>query len=79
MRLEVAYLPPGKRRLPFHERAWIPTEPGKNRLKDYALNPDHPDGGSKAELFRIHLGILQDDWCYLHDQIIRNIRYGWAP
>jgi hypothetical protein len=78
VRLEVSHLPPGKLRLPYWERAFIPTNPGKNRLKDYALKPDHHEGSSKADLFRRRLGIVQDDWQYLHDQIIDNVRHGWV-
>ncbi len=61
--------------LPWAERAYIPQPPQHrfNRLKDYALNPDHDGGGSKAELFRRRLGLVQDDWQYLHDQIIERV------
>jgi hypothetical protein len=61
--------------LPWAERAYIPQPPQHrfNKLKDYALNPDHDDGGSKAELFRRRLGLGQDDWECLHDQIIERV------
>lgn len=77
-------------RLPYAKRAYIPQPPTHrfNKLKDYALNPDHPDGGPKAAWFRSCLGIVQDDWEYLHDQILGRLpacrlackpRYKFAP
>ena len=46
--------------MPHAGKAWIRTEP-ENKLKDHALDPDHPEGGSKAELFERCLGIVQDE------------------
>ena len=53
-------------RLPGAERATIPTD----KLVRYALNPDHPVGKHKARVFASALGIRNQDWRYLHDQIL---------
>jgi len=74
-----ARLPAGRLRLPHAVRAWIPTDAGRNRLKDYVLNPDHDgDGATKAALFKQRLGLVQDDWEYLHDQILDRVSSGWV-
>lgn len=52
--------------LPFAERAHIPD----GKLSGYILNPDHPDGWSKAKFFDQMLGIRQEHSGYLHDQIL---------
>src|SRR5688572_18716376 len=76
--------------LPYAKWAYIPQPPTHpyNKLKDYALNPDHPDGGPKAAWFSSCLGIERDDWEFLHDQIIERIpacrlakkpRYKYVP
>jgi hypothetical protein len=39
--------------LPQHEKAVIPIE----KLRDYALDPNHPLGKNKARVFRAALGI----------------------
>jgi hypothetical protein len=52
--------------LPFVERAWIPEE----KLTQYALNPHHEVGGSKAQLFENRFGIVRADWEFLRDQIL---------
>ncbi|REL24445.1 DUF6883 domain-containing protein [Thalassotalea euphylliae] len=41
----------------------------KNKVKNYLLNLDHSDGGSKAKFFINTLGIKREDWRYLADQI----------
>ena len=41
----------------------------ENKVKNYLLNLDHPDGGPKARFFTESLGIKRDDWRYLADQI----------
>lgn len=41
----------------------------ENKVKNYLLNPEHPDGASKAKFFTESLGIQRDDWKYLADQI----------
>lgn len=56
--------------LPNADQAWIP--PGK--LRDYALDPDHPRGGPKARLFTALLAIRQRDWLYLRDQILAGVK-----
>ena len=52
--------------LPNASRAQIPPA----KLRDYALNPHHPDGSHKAHVFRAALGIGQADWSYLSDQLL---------
>lgn len=39
--------------LPNYQRAVIPLE----KIRDYALNPDHPVGEHKARVFEAELGI----------------------
>lgn len=46
------------------------------KLKEYALNPDHPRGRHKALRFREVLGITQDDWEYLRDQLLEKLPNG---
>lgn len=53
--------------LPGAERARIPTD----KLVRYALDPTHPRGRHKARVFASALGIRNQDWRYLHDQILR--------
>lgn len=48
----------------------IPIE----KLTDYLLNPDHPDGGPKAEFFKSTLGIEKSDHKFLADQITRGAK-----
>lgn len=48
----------------------------KSKLTDYALNKEHPVGGSKAKLFEKLLGITSNDWEYLHSQIIEGLLQG---
>jgi len=42
--------------LPQHEKAVIPIE----KLRDYALDPNHPMGKNKARVFKATLGIERD-------------------
>ena len=56
----------GDLQLPRRHDAEIP--PAKH--KDYALNPDNDQGNHKARVFASTLGIRQDDWEYLADQIM---------
>ena len=44
-----------------------------DKLRDYAFNADHPLGKHKARVFRSALGIGQDDWPYLRDQILGRV------
>ena len=47
----------------------------RGKLREYALNPDHEEGGKqKAEFFRRELGIEQDDWKLLAVQLISALR-----
>lgn len=39
------------------------------KIKSYLLNLEHPNGKSKAKFFLEYLGIEQEDWRYLADQI----------
>ncbi|MFA6408344.1 MAG: DUF6883 domain-containing protein [Candidatus Paceibacterota bacterium] len=45
----------------------------REKLVDYALNLKHPSGGHKAVLFRDLLGITDENWEYLNDQIIETL------
>ena len=52
--------------LPNAQSAIIPPE----KLRDYALNPDHERGRHKARLFAAMLGYRRDDWVALRDAIV---------
>jgi hypothetical protein len=41
----------------------------ESKLRGYALNVDHPDGGDKARHFQTSLDIGADDWQYLAAQL----------
>jgi hypothetical protein len=56
--------------LPDPDRASIADE----KLRDYALNPDHDEGKHKARVFVAMLGIERDDFEFLRDQILAGIR-----
>lgn len=43
------------------------------KLTDYALDPEHDDGGPKAHVFGTVLGIERGDWRYLHDAILEDL------
>ncbi len=43
------------------------------KLRDYALSPTHPRGMHKARVFRSALGIGQDDWEFLRDQVLEAV------
>lgn len=45
----------------------------RRKLENYALDPEHHDGASKARLFRSILAIEQGDWEHLRDQILSEI------
>lgn len=49
-----------------------------DKLKGYALSADHERGREKARVFASALGITQDDWEYLRDQILEAIKEGWV-
>lgn len=55
--------------LPAADRAVVPAP----KLRDYALNPDHPVGGPKARLWRSVLGFERDDWQLLRDRLLEAV------
>lgn len=44
------------------------------KLRDYVLNPTHPQGGPKARVFAAVLGITATDWQYLRHQLLTGVR-----
>lgn len=44
------------------------------KLRDYVLNPAHPQGGPKARVFAAVLGITRADWQYLRAQLLTQVR-----
>ena len=42
---------------------------GESKVRDYLLNPDHPDGGSKAVWFQ-NRGYSRDQWQLLADDLL---------
>ena len=44
-------------RLPYAENAIVDIA----KLRDYSLNPNHPEGKHKARVFQSKLGIVRDD------------------
>ncbi len=48
----------------------------ERKLRDYALNPDHPDGGPKARVFATVLDIDRDNWRHLRDELLRALPGG---
>lgn len=55
--------------LPNVERAAIP----ERKLRAYSLDPEHKTGRHKARVFESALGIGQDDWEYLRDEILKKL------
>jgi hypothetical protein len=55
--------------LPRASEAEIPDA----KLRDYALNPEHPEGGHKARVFLSALGFRQQDWPLLREQIVAGV------
>jgi hypothetical protein len=53
--------------LPHVEKAIVAVA----KLRDYALNPQHPRGGSKARVFASALGYTRDNWRDLAEAILR--------
>lgn len=43
------------------------------KLRDYALDPEHPDGRHKARVFRAALGLAREDWEDLRQQILQRV------
>lgn len=62
------------RELPGWEDAWIP----ETKLTDYILNPASERGQHKAHLFQTELGIEQQHWRFLHDQLLGGFSEGHA-
>lgn len=56
-------------RLPAAPHAVVDPE----KLRDYVLSPDHAHGRHKARVFLSALGIDQDNWEYLREQIITGV------
>jgi hypothetical protein len=48
----------------------------ERKLRDYALNPDHPQGGPKARVFASVFGIGSHDWEHLRAELIRTLPGG---
>lgn len=44
------------------------------KLRDYLLNPVHPQGGPKARVFAAVLGVTRADWQYLRQQLVTGVR-----
>jgi hypothetical protein len=55
--------------LPGADQAIVP----KDKLYDYALCAEHPEGAHKARVFSSALGIDREDWDYLRDQILTRL------
>lgn len=55
--------------LPESDRAIVDI----GKLRDYCLNPNHPEGRHKARVFRAALGIGQEDAAWLAAQILQRL------
>jgi hypothetical protein len=55
--------------LPRASDAEIPVA----KLRDYALNPEHPEGGHKARVFLSALGFRREHWLAVRDQILERV------
>jgi hypothetical protein len=44
------------------------------KLRDYTLNPDHPDGGPKARVFAAVFGYSRQDWPQLREALLAAIQ-----
>lgn len=62
---------------PFNPDAVIPNAESAYvappKLRDYALNPDHPKGRHKARVFKSVLGFERDGWEDLRDQLLSGL------
>jgi 3-phenylpropionate/cinnamic acid dioxygenase small subunit len=56
-------------KLPNADRAVVDIA----KLRDYCLNPDHPEGKHKARIFQERLGILREDAEELRQAILKAI------
>jgi hypothetical protein len=59
----------GMARLPEAHRAVVDPD----KLRDYVLSPHHEHGRHKARVFLSALGIGQDNWEYLREQIVTGV------
>lgn len=59
-----------EQRLPNVELAVVPAA----KLRDYVLNPAHPQGGPKARVFAAVLGLTRADWGYLREQLLAGVK-----
>ena len=50
------------------------TQVSEAKLRDYVLNPAHPQGGPKARVFAAVLGITRTGWQYLRRQLLTGVR-----
>jgi hypothetical protein len=55
--------------LPQHNKAIVPIE----KLRDYALNPNHPQGKDKARVFKATLGMERDHADTLREILISTL------
>ena len=60
--------------LPNYHRAILDLR----KIEDYCLNPDHPRGRHKAQVFRGALGINRADAEWLRSAILRAMRHNEA-
>jgi len=51
-----------------------PAQVSEAKLRDYVLNPAHPQGGPKARVLAAALGITRPDWHYLRRQLLTGVR-----
>ncbi|MCA1612953.1 MAG: hypothetical protein LC800_02120 [Acidobacteria bacterium] len=56
-------------KLPNADRALVPLE----KLRDYSLNPSHPEGKHKARVFRAALGLTKTDAKRVRQMILEAI------
>ena len=54
-------------KLPNSDRAYVDIA----KLRDYSLNPMHPEGKHKARVFASALGLRQGDAEWLREQVLR--------
>ena len=56
-------------KLPDAENAVVPVE----KLRDYCLDPEHPEGRHKARVFLSALGLAQEDHAILAECLVRAV------
>lgn len=66
---------PGERLFKVGSKVQIDTGILEQKLKSYVLNTNHEKGKHKATLLNKTLGITDQDWHYLSEQIISGIEY----